>query len=94
MRNQNFAQRVLSDVKSHYRDVVATAIWLSFQHLAIVSAFGYRFSAGVSLFIGRSLNANVYVVFAGEASCLVEANVALRSFNFRVVAVYSPNIFG
>ena len=54
------------------------------------SAFGHRLSARVSLLVGRSLHADVNAVFSGEASCLVEADVAMRSFKFRVMAVYAP----
>ena len=49
-------------------------------------------SAGVSLLVGRSLDADVDVVFAGDGGWLVVVDVAVKSFKFRLVAVYAPNI--
>ena len=46
---------------------------------------------GVSLLIGRSLDADVNVVFAGDESRLVVVDVAVKSLKFWVVAVYAPN---
>ena len=46
---------------------------------------------GVSLLIGRSLDADVAVVFAGDGDRLVVADVAVKSFKFRLVVVYSLN---
>ena len=56
------------------------------------SAYGSRVSAGVSLLVGRSLDADVDVVFAGDGGQLVVVDVAVKSFKFRLVAVYAPNI--
>ena len=58
----------------------------------ILSAYGSRSSAGVSLLVGRSLDADVDVVFAGDGGRLVVADVAVKSFKFRLVVVYAPNI--
>ena len=58
----------------------------------VFSAYGSNFSAGVSLLVGRSLDADVDVVFAGDGDRLVVADVAVKSFKFRLVAVYAPNI--
>ena len=58
----------------------------------VFSAYGSRSSAGFSLLIGRSLDADVDVVFAGDGGRLVVADVAVKSFKFRLVAVYAPNI--
>ena len=58
----------------------------------IFSAYGSRTSVGVSLLVGRSLDADVDVVFAGDGGGLVVADVAVKSFKFRLVAVYAPNI--
>ena len=55
----------------------------------VFSAYGSRASAGVSLLIGRSIDADV---FAGDGGRLVVADVAVKSFKFRLVAVYAPNI--
>ena len=42
--------------------------------------------------VGRSFDADVDVDFAGDGGRLVVADVAVKSFKFRLVAVYSPNI--
>ena len=60
--------------------------------LNVFSAYGSRTSFGVSLLVGRSLNVDVNVVFAGDGGRLVVADVAVKSFKFRLVAVYAPNI--
>ena len=60
----------------------------------VVSAFGSRYGAGVSLLVGHSLDANVNVVFAGDEGRLVVADIAVKTFEFRVVAVYAPNSSG
>ena len=51
-------------------------------------------SAGISLLVERSLNAIVNLVFADDRGRLVVAVVAVKSFEFRVVAVYAPNLVG
>ena len=58
----------------------------------LFSAYGSRTSAGVSLLVGRSLDADVDVVCAGDGGRLVVADVAVKSFKFRLVAVYTSNI--
>ena len=55
-------------------------------------AYGSRTSVGVSLLIGLSLDADVDVVFAGDSGWLVVADVAVKSFKFRLVTVYAPSI--
>ena len=60
----------------------------------VFSAYGSRTSVGVSLLVGRSLDADVDVVFADDGDRLVVADVAVKSFKFRLVAVYAPNIVG
>ena len=62
------------------------------SNFAVFSAYGSRISAGVSLLVGRSLDADVDVVFAGDGGRLVVADVAVKSFKFRLVAVYASNI--
>ena len=59
----------------------------------VFSAYGSRSSAGVSLLVGRSLDADVDV-FAVDGGRLVVADVAVKSFKIRLVAVYAPNIAG
>ena len=58
----------------------------------VFSAYSSRTSVGVSLLVGRSLDADVDVVFAGDGGQLVVADVAVKSFKFRLVAVYATNI--
>ena len=48
--------------------------------------------ARVSLLVGRNLDADVDVVFAGDEGRLIVADVAVKSFKFRLVMVYAPNI--
>ena len=43
------------------------------------------------MLVGRSLDADVDVVFAGDGVQLVVADVAVKSFKFRLVVVYAPN---
>ena len=58
----------------------------------VFSGYGSGTSAGVSLLVGRSLDADVDVVFAGDGGQLVVVDVPVKSFKFRLVAVYAPNI--
>ena len=58
----------------------------------VFSAYDSRTSAGVSLLVGRSFDADVDIVFAGDGGRLVVPNVAVKSFKFRLVAVYAPSI--
>ena len=58
----------------------------------VFSAYGSRSSAGVCLLVGRSLDADVDVAFAGDGGRLIVADVAIKSFKFRLIAVYAPNI--
>ena len=57
--------------------------------LDVFSAYGSRTSVGVSLLVGRSLDADV---FAGDGGRLVVADVAVKSFKFRLVVLYASNI--
>ena len=56
----------------------------------VYSGFGSRLSAGVSLLVGRSLDA-IVDVFAGDGGRLLAADVAVKTFEFRIAAVYAPN---
>ena len=60
----------------------------------VSSAFGSRCSAGTSLLVGRGLNAIVNLVFEDDRGRLVVADVAVKSFEFWVVAAYAPNSVG
>ena len=55
-------------------------------------AYGSRTSAGVSLLVRRSLDADDDVVFAGDGGLLVVADGAVKSYKFCLVAVYASNI--
>ena len=55
----------------------------------VFSAYSSRRSAGISLLVGHSLDADIDVVFAGDGGRLVVADVAVKSFKFRLVAVYA-----
>ena len=57
----------------------------------VYSAFGIHLSAGVSLLVGRSLDAIVNVVFAGDGGRLLVADVAVKTFEFRIEGVHVPN---
>ena len=57
----------------------------------VYSAFGSRRSAGVSRLVGCSLDAIVNAVFSGEGGRLLVADVAVKTFEFRIAAVYAPN---
>ena len=56
----------------------------------VYSAFGSHLSAGVSLLVGRSLDAIVNIVFAGDGGQLLVADVAVKIFEFRIAAVHAP----
>ena len=58
----------------------------------VFSASGNCTSAGFSLLVGRSLDADVDVVFVGDGDRLVVADVAVKSFKFQLVVVYALNI--
>ena len=51
-------------------------------------------AAGVSLLVGRSLNANVNVLFAGDDGRLVVADITVKTFEFRLVTRDAPSIGG
>ena len=55
------------------------------NNLAVFSAYGNYSSAGVSLLVGRSLDADVNVIFAGDEGRLVVSDVAIKSFKFQVI---------
>ena len=60
----------------------------------VFSTFGSHCSADVSLLVGRSLNTNVNLVFACDEGRLVVADIAVKTFEFRVFAGYAPNTVG
>ena len=93
--------RLLAELKTLGVDVAAVQethftrgaeCWVLESDFKVFSAYGSRTSAGVSLLVGRSLDADVDVVFADDGGRLVLVDVAVKSFKFRLVAVYAPNI--
>ena len=58
----------------------------------VLSAYSSHSSIGVFLLIGHSLNADVNLVLADDRGQLVVADIAIKSFEFWVAAVYVPNI--
>ena len=59
----------------------------------ILSAYGNRSSVGASLLIIRSLNADVNLFLLVDGGRPVVTDVAVKSFEFRVAAVYAPYSF-
>ena len=100
LRNSNKCARLLADSKP--QRIVAAVQETHFICAAdsrvlendfnVFSAYGSRSSTGVSLLVGRSLDADVDVVFAGDEGRFIVVDVAVKSFKFRLVAVYVPNI--
>ena len=62
------------------------------NYFVVYSAFGSNLSARVSLLVGRSLDAIVNFVFAGDRGRLLVADVTVKTFEFRIAAVYVPDI--
>ena len=58
----------------------------------VLSAYGSCNGIGFSWLIGCRLNAEVNLVLADDRDALVVADVAVKSFEFWVAAVYAPNI--
>ena len=100
-RDQSKCMRLLGELKNLGVDVVAvqeTHFTCSVDcrvlegDFNVFTAYGSCISAGVSLLVRRSLDTDVDVVFAGDRGRLVVANIAVKSFKFRLVAVYASNI--
>ena len=68
----------------------ALACWTQEPHTEVAAVQETHFT-GVSLLVGRSLDADVDVVFAGNRGRLAVADVAVKSFKFQLVVVYAPN---
>ncbi len=62
---------------------------MSLNQFVVLSLFGSRCSAGVSQLVRCSLNAIVRLILVDDGDRLVVADVAVKSFEFRVVAVYA-----
>ena len=61
-------------------------------YYVVLSAQRSHSNIGASLLIGRSLNADVNLVLVDDWGRLVVADVTVKSYEFRVVTVYAPNI--
>ena len=61
------------------------------RNCVVLSAFDNHYGAGVSLLVEQGLEADISLVFAGDCVRLVVVDVAMKSFLFRVVAIYVPN---
>ena len=103
LRDSSKCARLLGELKNLNEDVAAVqethficAVYCSVlgNDFNVFSAYGSRSSAGVSLLVRRSLDADIDVVFAGDGGRLVVADVTVKSFKFWLVAVYAPNIAG
>ena len=101
LRDTSKCARLLAELRHLGVDVAAVQethftcsadCWVLESDFNVFSAYGSGASAGVSLLVGRSLDADVDVVFAGDGGRLVVVDVAVKSFKFRLVAVYAPNI--
>ena len=86
----NLRLNVAAMQKSHFTCAADSRVLEN--NYIILSAYGSRGRVWVSLLIGRSLNDAVNLVLADDGGRLVVVNVAVKSFEFRVVAVYAPNI--
>ena len=90
LRDPRFARPVLGDLRNCCIDVAAVQethficedVEVLANDYVIFSAFGQRLSAGVSLLVRGSFHADVNVVFSGEGSWLIVADVGVRSFKF------------
>ena len=62
------------------------------RDFVVLSAYSRCGCAGVYQLVGHNLDADVNVVYTGDRGRLIGANSAVKSFEFRVVAVYAPNM--
>ena len=86
---KNLRVHVAAVQETHF--ICAADCWVLENDFNVFSAYGSRGSAGVSLLVGHSLDADVDVVFAGDGGRLVVVNVTIKSFKFQLVVVYAPN---
>ena len=85
----NLCVDVAAVQETHF--VCGADCWVLEDDFVVYSAFSSRFGAGVSLLVGRSLDAVVNVVFAGDGGRLLVADVAVKTFEFRIAVVHVPN---
>ena len=89
LRNSRTCVNVAAVKETHF--ICEADCRLLKDDFVVYSAFGSRLSTGVTLLVGRSLDAIVNVVFAGDGSRLLVADVAVKTFEFRIAAVHAPN---
>ena len=58
---------------------------------SVVSAYGTTHSRGVSLLVKSVLQPRLNVFHQDAAGRLIVVDVAIKSYNFRVIAIYAPN---
>ena len=63
--------------------------WVLENDFVVYLVFSSHLSTGVSLLVGCSLDAIVNVVFAGDGGQLLVADVAVKTFEFWIAAVYA-----
>ena len=88
----NLRMNVAAVQETHF--TCAEDCWVMEDDFVVFSAFPSHCSAGISLLVGCSLNVIVNLVFEDDEGWLVVADVAIKSFEFWVVAVYVPNYTG
>ena len=66
--------------------------WVLENDYIFLSAYNSHSRVGVSLLIGRSHNADVNLVLADDRGQLVVADVAVKSFEFRVTTVCAHSV--
>ena len=92
LRDPSKCARLLSEFSNLSVDVVASdSLHLRSRGSGAGGWLCRSFSAGDSLLIGRSLNVDVDLFFAGDRGRLF---VAMKSFAIRVIAIYVPNYIG
>ena len=93
LRDASKSAQLLSDLSNLCVNVAAVqethfifeaAYWVLKDDFVVYSAFGSHLSTGVSLLVGRSLDAIVNVLFAGDGGRLLVADVAVKTFEFRI----------
>ena len=91
LRNPSKWARLLAELRESQSRCCASDCRVLENDFNVFSVYGSSSSAGVSLLVGRSLDADADVVFAGDRGQLVVADVTVKSFEFLLVAVYAPN---
>ena len=101
LKDSSKCTHLLGELKTLGEDVAAVQethftcgadCWVLESDFNFFSAYSSRTITGVSLLVGRSLDADVDAVLACDRGRQVVADVAVKSFKFRLVAVYTPSI--